>query len=160
MVSRIFALALVATTLIPQAASAVTYSFAFTTATDTASGRFTTVAGAPSGITSITGKFDGFTITGLSPYASADNVLQAATPFATYSGISFTANAVNYNLYGNGGGFLTNSVTDPGGYGTGSLALTSLNVAAVPEPATWGLMITGVAMTGFAMRRRRVTVAA
>lgn len=30
----------------------------------------------------------------------------------------------------------------------------------VPEPATWGLMIGGFAMTGFAMRRRKVALAA
>ena len=32
---------------------------------------------------------------------------------------------------------------------------TDSAVAAVPEPATWALMITGFGMTGFAMRRRR-----
>lgn len=31
----------------------------------------------------------------------------------------------------------------------------SANVAAVPEPGTWGMMILGVGMTGFALRRRR-----
>ena len=32
--------------------------------------------------------------------------------------------------------------------------------AAVPEPATWGLLLVGFAMTGFAMRRRSNVVAA
>ena len=34
------------------------------------------------------------------------------------------------------------------------------NATAVPEPATWGLMIAGFAMTGFAARRRRVRATA
>ena len=34
------------------------------------------------------------------------------------------------------------------------------DVFAVPEPATWGLMIAGFGMVGFAARRRRATVAA
>ncbi|WP_185965035.1 FxDxF family PEP-CTERM protein [Glacieibacterium frigidum] len=33
-------------------------------------------------------------------------------------------------------------------------------LAAVPEPATWGLMIVGFGMVGFAARRRRTSVAA
>lgn len=32
------------------------------------------------------------------------------------------------------------------------------SVAAVPEPATWGLMIGGLALVGFSMRRRKVAV--
>ncbi len=39
-------------------------------------------------------------------------------------------------------------------YGAGTFA------AFVPEPATWGLMIAGFAMTGAAMRRRKVALAA
>lgn len=35
-----------------------------------------------------------------------------------------------------------------------------VSLAAVPEPATWALMIGGFAMTGFAMRRRRVALSA
>lgn len=39
-------------------------------------------------------------------------------------------------------------------------AAVSVSLAAVPEPATWMLMIGGVAMTGAALRRRRLTVEA
>ena len=35
-----------------------------------------------------------------------------------------------------------------------------VNIAAVPEPATWGLLITGFAITGLAMRRRNTVVSA
>ena len=39
-------------------------------------------------------------------------------------------------------------------------ALTATQAGAVPEPATWGMMILGFGMAGGAMRRRRATVAA
>ena len=46
--------------------------------------------------------------------------------------------------------------------GANNYGLNELRVfgTAVPEPATWGLMIAGFAMTGFAARRRRTIVAA
>lgn len=72
-------------------------------------------------------------------------------PFTTYS-ISFVAgNAGTLTAFAatasadNVGPILDNFVLSIGG-GT------------VPEPATWGLMIAGFAMTGFAARRRRGTV--
>ncbi|PZQ56854.1 MAG: hypothetical protein DI570_20445 [Phenylobacterium zucineum] len=37
--------------------------------------------------------------------------------------------------------------------------LDSISVAAVPEPATWALMIGGFGMTGATLRRRRLAVA-
>lgn len=40
------------------------------------------------------------------------------------------------------------------------LTVTDLNAAAVPEPATWGMMIAGFGMLGAAMRRRRYGVMA
>lgn len=151
------AIVLGAAILSAKGASATTYDFTFTTSVDTAAGQFTTVAAAPSMISAISGTFDGAAITGLSPYASADNILQASYPFASFSGISFTANNIDYNLYGNGPAFLTNSVTDPTGTGTGALAVTSLSVNAIPEPAMSALMIVGIAITGFTVRRRRAT---
>lgn len=39
-------------------------------------------------------------------------------------------------------------------------ALDGVSLTAVPEPATWALLITGFGMVGFAARRRRITVAA
>ena len=42
----------------------------------------------------------------------------------------------------------------------GSPIVDNIVIATVPEPATWGLMIAGFGMVGFAARRRRSTVVA
>ncbi len=41
-----------------------------------------------------------------------------------------------------------------------TLGLSGASEGAVPEPATWALMLGGLGLTGAAMRRRKVTVAA
>lgn len=46
----------------------------------------------------------------------------------------------------------------PGGSGSPIFTLGQAGVpAAIPEPATWGLLLGGFGLTGFAMRRRRGT---
>ena len=47
------------------------------------------------------------------------------------------------------------AIQSPIGYGEGGIAL-----GAVPEPATWALLILGLGMIGFAARRRAASVAA
>ena len=47
-----------------------------------------------------------------------------------------------------------------GTVGDNYLGLDTVSVTAVPEPATWGLMLGGFAMVGFAARRRRSAVSA
>ncbi len=42
--------------------------------------------------------------------------------------------------------------------GDGRLTLTSASAAAVPEPATWAMMIFGFGIIGYATRRRRGAV--
>jgi len=42
--------------------------------------------------------------------------------------------------------------------GTGELASATLSISAVPEPATWALMIGGFALAGMQMRRRKTSV--
>jgi hypothetical protein len=75
-----------------------------------------------------------------------------------------------FPLIGNGTAFTTNTftftVTSPGTFGlkledftgaggtAGDAYFRNLSVSAVPEPATWGLMLMGFGMIGFASRRR------
>lgn len=46
----------------------------------------------------------------------------------------------------------------PGG-GGGTFKVTFDYTPAIPEPATWALMLTGFALTGYALRRRRIVFA-
>lgn len=48
---------------------------------------------------------------------------------------------------------------DPQGFGTDVMALDDIYVQAVPEPASWAMMIGGLALAGAALRRRAVRVA-
>jgi hypothetical protein len=155
-------------------AHADVYDFSFTGAGVSGSGDFVTGGGAsPQTVTSASGTiFDSnvgagpFTITGLSTYAGADNLLYASQPYVDFGGISVTTNtggAFNFGLGGNGlyGLILNNSVNNPGGgvdYPTGSTNI-SWTVTQVPEPATWALMIIGFAGLGAALRRRAVSAA-
>ncbi len=49
------------------------------------------------------------------------------------------------------------SITHPW-FGLQTRVAVGGNVAAIPEPATWAMMIGGLALVGFSMRRRKVTV--
>lgn len=48
----------------------------------------------------------------------------------------------------------------PAGTTSGLSSQYSFTIRSVPEPATWGLLLTGLAATGMALRRRRASVAA
>lgn len=90
--------------------------------------------------------YDGFIQSGLGGAATFTNVsattaLEFTTPSALYKQFVFTTR--------------TDGVASPAqGYSIGSLTF------AVPEPATWGLMIVGFGMVGVAARRRKVVVTA
>ena len=59
------------------------------------------------------------------------------------------------------GGFLIFNGFGQSADASGSFGNTTVTIgSAVPEPATWALMVGGFAMTGFAMRRRKVALAA
>ena len=46
-----------------------------------------------------------------------------------------------------------------GGYGAQGIALVNFSIAAVPEPATWALMLLGFGVVGTSIRRRRKVLA-
>jgi hypothetical protein len=53
------------------------------------------------------------------------------------------------------------TISEGFGGSNGGIVLDNVSLtAAVPEPATWALMLTGFGMMGFAMRKRQKTVAA
>ncbi|MHA6721107.1 FxDxF family PEP-CTERM protein [Sphingomonas sp. RS6] len=82
----------------------------------------------------VTATFDGVTFT---PVSGADNVFKIAAA-GTYDLVMTVANP-------------TSRVASYSG---------TIDFAAVPEPATWGMMIGGLGVAGASLRRRRMRVAA
>ena len=112
-------------------------------------------------ITAITGSFNGSTITGLASPFGANNLFYVTGPsFVDGSGLGFNTTAgtsVNLFFQDSVGSYRINTT----GPFTSSLvtARSSAAVAAVPEPATWAMMLLGFGGIGVAMRRRRKAVA-
>lgn len=70
---------------------------------------------------------------------------------STYSSANYLASLTGYGHVNSGITF----ITETGKYGT-NRARQSFAVAAVPEPATWAVMIMGFGMAGAMLRRRRL----
>ena len=137
-------------------AHAATFIFGFGNGYDTASGVLTTTDSAtdPLTITGITGTFDGNAITSLiapGGYAANDNLLNRSAPYLNVNGFSFVANGINQNIYYSAPEYYTLNGIQPATAGTFSLR----EVAAVPEPATWAMMLTGFLGIGGAIRYRK-----
>jgi hypothetical protein len=112
-------------------------------------------------ITGITGTFNGSQITGLANVTGSNNLFYLTGPFfvdgnglgfSTASGVSanlFVTNDTSYRVNTMGAGLLTGLVT----------ASATQVTAAVPEPATWAMMLLGFGAIGVSVRRkRRVTM--
>ena len=81
-----------------------------------------------------------------------DNILKTTAPFFDLAGVSFTTaqGGSPFNLYYSGGYFFIR-----GAQGGNSGSFTSVTVRpAVPEPATWAMMMLGFGAMGYAMRRK------
>jgi hypothetical protein len=177
---KIMALAtgsLMALLLAAAPASALTWSFSFADAGgDSASGQLITSNTGPDYlITSISGTFDGQTITGLNgSYAGPDNIFYSAGPYVSFGGWSFNlagGPTAQVNVwYGNANGFngfngvnywLDINPPDVAGIGPNAGPLTSFlvteaaSVTAVPEPSTWAMLLLGFAGIGFMAYRRK-----
>lgn len=136
-------------------ASAGSYSFGVTADSIFADAIITTDASGHA--TNIVGLVNGTDpITGLSNYAGADNNLYATGAWVTFGGLSFSTTSLgDFNFYNSGMGhygFLS-SATNAQGYADSRVATAHLS--AVPEPASWAMMLVGFGATGFAMRRIR-----
>jgi hypothetical protein len=143
-----------------------TYDFSFSGLDVSGSGVITTGNGtSPYAISGISGTIRDslispttFTITGLSFYASADNVLSYPTqPFVDFGGFSFTTNGGGDFNIGNGPPYaIVSSILNPGGYFPGgAYTPISLQVSQTPLPASWTLMLIGLAGFGFVAYRRK-----
>jgi hypothetical protein len=110
-------------------------------------------------ITGISGVFNGSAITGLASPFGANNLYYLTGPsFVDGSGLGFmTAAGTNVNL------FFQDSVSSYRINTTGPFtssfvtANSSAVAAAVPEPATWAMMLIGFGAVGYSMRRRRAS---
>lgn len=83
------------------------------------------------------------------------------SPFLTFNQVQFTTFTSDIFL-GTNAYFEDGAFSNPGTYfslggidgAKAKLVVSSSNTAAVPEPATWAMMLAGFAAVGFAMRRR------
>jgi hypothetical protein len=164
-------------------ASADVYTFSYTSTTNPTltfgSGQLITVGSTdPSLVTFISGSesYNGVADTIIagppSAYADADNLLYfPGPPLLDFPGLSFsTVASGDFNLYYNNtndaahgglGTWVLSSVSDPAGTADGlnpidfQVTRISGSVGAVPEPATWAMMLLGFCGLGFMAYRRR-----
>ena len=145
-------------------ATAQTTSYTFTAANGTTGSFLINQTAGSFVVDSVAGLINGQTITGLSSYAGADNTFNPAVPHFSFAGLSVsTGTSGDYNFYFDGTtDNLLNSLTAPTG-DPGSEPFSPITTevvvsvgapGAVPEPATWGMMLLGFGAAGYAMRRR------
>ena len=150
-------------------ASATVYDFNISLGSLTGNGTFSTVGDAsttPSLVNTFLGTFNGSSISLLAPNAYPtfpgppnDNLFSETAPYFNYNGLSFTAGGTNYNIFSNPQGGLLDycSGVPTTCYSDGATASFSFRsqTGAVPEPATWAIMLLGFSVMGIALRADR-----
>lgn len=142
-------------------AQAATYEISFTGTTASGDIFATTTGSTVTGIAGWVIDADAgagtFAITGLSPYASADEQFSPTFPYVDYSGLSFsTVGGGDYNFASVGAAlWLVSSVGDPAGVEqVQGVTLIHPTVTAVPEPMNLSLFLAGVLGLSVVSRRR------
>ena len=106
-------------------------------------------------ITGITGTYNGSAITGLANVTGSNNIFYLTGPFfVDGNGLGFsTAAGAAVNLFVTNG---TSYRVNAGGLNTGLVtASASVVAAAVPEPASWAMMLLGFGAIGSSLRTMR-----
>jgi len=152
---------LAATLALPMSANAVVYWDWSWSGNGTGSGSLTTddLSGTSYLITDMMGIWNGANITGLlapGSYGSNDNLLFDDLPQLTFNGVSFGTNVVSssqVNLFWSE--YLKNYAGVETQRNIRGGTFTATQVAPVPEPETYALMLAGLALVGAAARRRK-----
>ena len=166
----VLAAAIVAT--VPTTASAAFYAVNYTSNGSSFSGIYETTNTANKKgfytVIGLTGVRHGSAVTLLPPRSDTfmhiavnDNLFNPNDGYYTWPGLLYEADGVRYNIFTNGSQLLeVHSLP----FSDRSYAVTDFTVrevtAAVPEPATWAMMLVGFGMVGAASRYRRRSVAA
>lgn len=160
-------------------AQALTYAFSYVATSATAplsiTGRFAVSGGF---VTSITGSVDGDAITslqstvGLAPFSATqflspdgyyyfNNKFYTADPVFDDGGLLFyTASGREFNFFSDGPGAYHVLSSVPFGSRNVAESTGTFAITAVPEPASWVLLVAGFGLVGVSARRRQAPVAA
>lgn len=137
-------------------------------ATDNGNGSFTATSGTitafgpvASGSGALIANPNGTAVT-VSPagyFSYDDQLLPGQDPLTTNGGLLFNIGGFEINIYSNGPEKLYTIYSSSGANADGAFALSQVSTAAVPEPATWVMMLAGFGMVGAGLRsRKRATV--
>ena len=143
-------------------AKAASFNFTFSGSGLNASGTLTTTNTPVGGfytVTGLSGTQNGFAMSLLNAgaFASNDNLFSPNSPYFDFSGLSYVASGVDYNLFNNGVGSIR-VCTSCIGYSTDGRAVTfsATPAAATPEPGSLFLLGSGL-LGGIPVIRRRFT---
>ncbi len=145
-------------------AHATIFDFSYSTIADegalvsSGSGEFdATLVGSNFLISSVTGTIDGHADVALietNHFEGNDNTIYEPGNFLSFHGVAFTVGTANYTIFRTDEGIsLCINNCDTGDVTPANLTISE-EVAAVPEPSTWLMMIFGFAGLGFMTYRR------